>query len=625
MPIRPGTDAAFLLSMANLMVNEYDLYDKNYLKRNTNAPYLIDNSGRYVRDRESQKPLIWHPTTERALVFDDPSASDFALDGVYEVGDVVCRPSFQALRDHLKTYTPEYAENITTVPKETTRRIAKEFGGSASIGATIEIGGKVLPFRPAACVWYRGLSAHSHSMLSGMAAELLDVLVGAVDVPGGLLASGQMPYVVSEDGLISAAPGSYFVHPAYPPRKVIPPLSQDLFELLPVACYSRPFFIFGMLEPEKYKSSFSIDMVVQVRANFAKTSVSRNVILQLMKKIPFFVSFNVDLDETSQFADIVFPDLHYLERVGTGLEQTRMLVRSGKIPDKWYAQKPAMSPGVDSPWGEKFISNGLVFLELAKRAGFLEEMYKTLNFVWQLKEPYKLLQGKEYEFEELIDRYLRSMLGDAKGWSWFLEDGLNVSERSPEEMYPGAFRRGRTHLYYEFMIEAGKEVDKVTHELGIPWDSSDYLPLPEWKPCPSYEKEKSKEFDLFLVNYKIPQQGFSLTDSKNNMLQNLTDRHRDNDILINPDTARTKGIADGDVILIENTVGSKSRGRARMSELVHPEVVACQGSAGRFAKGGRNDTARGIHFNDMVIFDSAHVDYVTAALDSCVRVQVCKE
>ena len=33
------------------------------------------------------------------------------------------------------------------------------------------------------------------------------------------------------------------------------------------------------------------------------------------------------------------------------------------------------------------MSNGQILLALAERAGFLDDVYRSLNFVWELKDP----------------------------------------------------------------------------------------------------------------------------------------------------------------------------------------------------------------------------------------------
>ncbi len=48
-PIRPGTDAAFGLSMLQVLLNELAIYDAPFLKSKTNAPYLIGPDGKVAK------------------------------------------------------------------------------------------------------------------------------------------------------------------------------------------------------------------------------------------------------------------------------------------------------------------------------------------------------------------------------------------------------------------------------------------------------------------------------------------------------------------------------------------------------------------------------------------------
>ena len=65
-----GTDAAFLMSLTNLLVNEYKIYDESYLKKRTNAPYLINTNGYYARDqiRASHSFGIRNPEKRKHLM-----------------------------------------------------------------------------------------------------------------------------------------------------------------------------------------------------------------------------------------------------------------------------------------------------------------------------------------------------------------------------------------------------------------------------------------------------------------------------------------------------------------------------------------------------------------------------
>ena len=58
------------------------------------------------------------------------------LEGTFEVDGRQCSTGFTLYKEHLKTYTPEYQESITTVPAATIRQVAKELGEAACIGQT---------------------------------------------------------------------------------------------------------------------------------------------------------------------------------------------------------------------------------------------------------------------------------------------------------------------------------------------------------------------------------------------------------------------------------------------------------------------------------------------------------
>ncbi|MDP6501938.1 MAG: molybdopterin-dependent oxidoreductase, partial [Dehalococcoidales bacterium] len=211
-PIIPGTDAAVILAMCNIMVNELGIIDEPFLKLKTNAPYLVGPDLKYVREKgpargvkgerhgsqggvgeektfigddETNKPMVWDAGEGKAKVYDDPTIKDYALEGEYEFRGIKCQPSFQLLKEHLKQYTPEMASRASTVPAETIRRIATEFAHEAQVGSTITIDGHNLPYRPVAAVVFRGGQGHENAYHICSAVGLLSSLVGAVEVPGG--------------------------------------------------------------------------------------------------------------------------------------------------------------------------------------------------------------------------------------------------------------------------------------------------------------------------------------------------------------------------------------------------------------------------------------------------------
>ncbi|MDO8596532.1 MAG: molybdopterin-dependent oxidoreductase, partial [Sulfuricaulis sp.] len=196
-PIRPGTDAALANSMLHVLLNELGIYDAPFLKHKTNAPYLVGADGRYVRDAATQKPLVYDAADGKVKTHDDPSLSDPAISGSFDAQGRPARPAFELLRDHVTKYSPEATEKITTIPAATVRRIAREFGEAARIGETITLDGVDLPFRPACVDWAKGTQGHKHGFHNCWPLKVLNMVVGAVNVPGGILstaAAGKHPH-----------------------------------------------------------------------------------------------------------------------------------------------------------------------------------------------------------------------------------------------------------------------------------------------------------------------------------------------------------------------------------------------------------------------------------------------
>ena len=620
-PIRPGTDAAFLIGLANVLINELGIYDAAFLKDRTNAPYLIGADGQYFRDSNTRKPLIWDEADGVAKPFDAP-IGDAALFGTYTVLDQEVRPAFQVLASHIQKSSPEEVAQITDISALTIRRIAKEFGEAASIGATITIDGEQLPYRPVAVSWYRGLSSHKHAMLNGFAAMLLQTIVGGLDVPGGLMGFSRKEFRATEDGLLAIKQRVDRGSPtnSYPPRMVTPPTCHDLFNLFPVACYSMPFTLKGILEPDTYHTTeVQPNMLIQRRSNMMFNAGPTDIMTDMFRKIPFIVSFATEIEETTEFADVVFPSLHYLEQLDYGRE---IYYHTGSQPGVFFGQKPVVRPPFEPPW-DQMVSDTEIMLELANRAGFLEDVYAACNMIWKLPPDYALELDKRYTYQEMVDRFLKAQHGPDKGLEWYMEDGLEVYDRSLQERYPGAYPKPRIHVYHEYMIEAGHQVEAVTSDLDIPWDTSDYVPMAEWRPCAAHTP-KAPEYDLYLITAKVPYHALTFTGS-NPLLQEVGNRLGYDEIRVHRDAAKRKGLKDGDWVEIETDSGKTAQGRVTLTAGIHPEVAVVLGSGGRWAKSATHgEEPTGIHFNSLLTMDDEHMDFVSAAVDSCLRVKISK-
>lgn len=624
-PIRPGTDAAFALSLMNVLVNELGLYDTEYLKRYTNSAYLIGPDGHYLRDPKDGRPLVWDSRRSRASTFDAVEEMDAAIEGSFQLEGLEARPAFHLFKEHLRSYTPERASEITSIPANAIRRVAREFGEAARIGAAIRIEGHDLPLRPAAACWYRGVSAHKHAMLNGMSIGQLNVLIGAVDVPGGILnASASGPFWGPQEGadglLVPGNPFTYrHMRTPVPPRKVKQPETLELIELFPVSVYARAMLWLGILHAEEFGLPYRAEVLIQCRTNMMATAGDPGVMAEALRRIPFMVSFSVYEDETTQFADLLLPDTHSLERLVPIVFNPYYHYNNAPLPGEEWSfnfQQPVVKPQ-----GEARYWMG-VLLEAAERLGLSGDLYTAFNEIAHLEEPYKLNPGKQYSWEEICDCWAKSYCGAEHGLDYFLNHGYyKAGKRDVRQSYPRAFHKGRIPLYLEHFIGAGKEVREFTEERSIPWDTSDYIPLVEWRPCPAHG-ESPPEYDLFVVNQKLPFLTFSFT-SENPWLMDLAVHNaKVFNVGINEKTAQAKGIADGDEIELETPGGRKVRAVARLTQGIHPECLAVPGILGRWVTSSDRTRGRGVHFNSLVDYTMDRLDTLSAALDACVKVKV---
>ncbi|MBI4322221.1 MAG: molybdopterin-dependent oxidoreductase [Chloroflexi bacterium] len=620
-PIKPGTDAAFALGMLNVIVNELNVYDGEFLRKYTNAAYLIGTDGLYVRDEAGDKPLLWDMDLSAPVPYDQIDANRAALEGEFEVQGQKAKPAFQLLKEHLQKYPLERVAEITTIPAETIRRIAREFATAARVGSTVVIHGQELPYRPVSANWNRGPIAHKHAMHVGYAIQMLNIVVGAIDVPGGHMgvAVKGPDWEPSEgpDGLLVAAPVVTLTYGVYPPRKARRPQTLELMELMPVSVYGGPFVPATLLEPEKFGLDYRCKMMIQVRSNTVLSGFEPRRIAEAYANIPFVVSFATVVDETAELADIVLPDTHSLERLDPFPNRLTEFILAGESSWYYMLRQPVVKPyGQARHWIE-------VLLDLADRIGIQANLYQVANTLLRLKDGEKLDPRVKYAYAEIVDRALRSRFGDEHGLEWFKANGFITLPRSIQEAYPRPFVKGRIPLYLEYYIRAGQDVEKITKEMGIYWETDDYIPLPEWKPCESHESNPS--YPLIATNFKVPFHTHSYT-AENPWLEDVSFQSlwEPDSILINSKTAAAQNIANDDAVWLETERGHRVQGRAKVTECIHPEVVATIGLSGHWAKGMPIARGNGIHFNSLIPYDLKRMDFVSSALDACVRVRVLK-
>lgn len=642
-PIRVGTDGAAALGMINVILNELNTWDAEYLKLKTNAPYLIQSDGHYVRDKKTNKPLIWDPEAKKAKTFDDKTIKDYALLGSFTVNGKKCKPSFQLFKDHVKKEYPlDKVSEITSVPEEVLRRIAKEFVDHAQIGSTITIKGKQLPLRPSAAIFFRGSQGHTNSGWTCLSIDLMNHVVGAADVPGGSMGHGPpvsfghpdtgkpntVPYPC-DDGLM-VVKGWVYDHKPYPLREPGPPKRLDLQDMFPCSVYNS--FTIMSEDWEKYLETFKIDYRPSVMINFGSNSVmtmgnAEQITENFLKKFEFIFSFNIYQNEfTEAVADVVLPDTCFLERYTPCVTFPSTFCHpTGMDHWVWQIRQPVVEPLYERRDFNE------VMLELAKKLGIQGKYMEAINNIIPVRyggdmdKKYRFDPKKDYTWEQICDNVLKDRLGDKKGLKALKKTGLEQWPTQVEEMYWRWFTPVRVPIYFEYFLDAGKKLGKVLKSFGREdmFDLSYYEPLAQWNPCPSHTM-KNKEFDLWAFCWRPSFHTQSSTQNNPWLDEISVEDPFVYLIQLNEKAALAKGIKDNDMIWVENSIGKKIKGNARLIQGLHPEHVCIAGCHGHWAKGTPVSKNKGVFFDDLVICDEAHTDALTQGTDACVKVKIYK-
>ncbi len=629
-PIRPGTDAAMALAMANCLVNEFRIVDTEYLRTKTNAVYLIRPDGTYARDPRSGKPLVWDDNSGATKPYDDPGAKHAALEGMYQANGESCQPAFARLKEHLKKYTPKRAEEITGVPAETIRRVAREFGEAARVGSTIVIDGVTLPYRPASAIFFRGAQGHKNSMHNCFAVDLLNHIVGCADVVGGTLGfnpvcyghpeTGRPHYVprADRDGLM--ATGVWMLpHVPYPPAEPRRPDSLGFIELFALSHVS-PIMASSDQEQcwQKFKLPYRPKMMINYGANSIMSVGNKDAVAASLKTYDFIVSFDIFLNEFSDFADIILPDACYLEVVDPRPNFPFIFNHpAGEGEWGWPIRQPVVQPTHDRRSARD------VMLQLAYRLGLGAEINMALNSYYGLDGPEMLDPSKVYTMEEIADRDLKHNFGPERGLAWFKEHGVITWPKRVDEVYWRPFLDVRIPIYHEYLIDLVQRTGSICREAGLRLDPSYYGPCPEWLPCPSHEVT-DPDFDLFAFYYRDAVQcnGFTMENPWLDEAARIDPySYR---IAINADTARRKGLADNDVVWLQTVTGRRVAGRIKLTQAVHPEAVGIAACAGHWSKHQPIAQGKGVFFNDLLEVDFEHTSPVNLNLDLCTKVKVTR-
>ncbi len=546
-PIRPGTDGAMALAMGHVIVRD-QLYDRGFVEEWTVA---FDKYAEYVKDK-----------------------------------------------------TPEWAEQITSVPAGTIERIAREFATT----------------KPAVIDAWSGPGQHSNGVQGGQAIACLAALVGGYDRPGTLV----LPVKGGAKHIDFAAP------------KIDKPRFDGL-ETYPMG-HSSGVYTESINRLAEGKGPYKARMAMIVFQNPMMAIPGTQVVEKALKSLEFIVVNDTMMSETALMADIVVPGATYLERYDWQGHWVTWKVIG--------LRQPVVKPIFGQPTEAEFVC------ELGRRLGLKTEDGK--DHFWEGHVSHQRVEDRTAWYEEYLSA--EGLAGDAKmsledfkklpGACWVSKDGT-AYEKHRSAVKPSLVLEDKD-VYDKPKEDATRKkvgivdgeniLDKPTAEGGQPigkivdgkpfYVKGDKTLLDKpasakgkqigtiiggkpikgfmtpsgkcefvsgaltgkkdaWgrdiNPLPVYEPRKwqpTAEYPLYMINWKESEH--THTRTQNNRY--LSEIAPDNPLMINVEAAKKLGLADGDAVWVESPYG-KVGAKVHVTQGIHPEVVGLRHGGGHWALG----------------------------------------
>jgi anaerobic selenocysteine-containing dehydrogenase len=565
LPIRPGTDLALAQALTNVLVADGTI-DRDYLISFTNAPYLVGDDGLFVRDGDT--PLVWDERTGAAVAAGTRGATP-ALDGVYEVDGREVRTAFEIFKDHIAERTPEWAAEICDIPAADIRSTARDMGSAASIGSTIELEGKTLPYRPVGVMAYHAMQQEMGFQATRALAQMLMVL-GALGAVGGTLATTKWEIddkYYEWDAVEIGDPPYGFT------------LSSSKY--FPINSGSTAVAATVMNDPAAFEVEQIPEVMILHMANPVVSFPNTETIKEALAKLKFTVVLSPWLSETADlFADVVLPTATVEKYEGPNSGSDTYI-------DALTIRTPPMDPLFESR-GEIDI-----YIDLFERMGLLlgdGGFLHHINEAFEIEGPHAIPTDRKVTARDILDAYARDH--DVPGGIEYFESKSSTYVTGPipvEERYGYAMSPPFGGVLHRFYGESLLRYQRTMRAKGadeIFW--RDYTPLPTWRDLTM--DASPAEYDLYLISHKLVEHKQSRT-SFIPLLKELTGGQR---LDINTKTAQARGLAENDWVLVEshNAVTGETRTvrtQVHLTETLRPDTVSMRHGYGLWTHPGAND------------------------------------
>ena len=604
LPIKPKTDAAFLYALAHVLVIEEarERLDVEFLYRHTSSPYLVGPHGFYLRDPKTREPLIHSSLEGTARVTAIELGPD---DEVLAEGELEGETAFSKLVAHLGPYSPRWAAAICDIPAGTIRRIAREYLDAACVGQTIEVEGKHLPYRPVAVSLGKTVTNGWGGFECCWARTLLAALVGALEVPGGVLGTTvrlNRPMSQRHES-VSRGPDGLMAFPFNPTDRAHwtarPNIRNAYRSMVPLAgdgpwsqALGPTHFSWMFLDgtPEGLPPVTLPELWFVYRTNPAISFWDTERLGARMARFPFVVAFAFTRDETNHFADVLLPDAGDLESL--------QLIRIGGskyIEQFWDHEGFALRQPAVAPQGEARDFTDIA-TALAERTGLTQKYNAAIN-KGALGVPLKDFSvdvSKTHSRDAIWEAACKAASAEvtggaaAHGLDWWKEHGLATRPfpRTAWYLFPTLKAQGlRFEMpYQERLARIGAQLGRRLHENGMHWwdkQLAEYQALPAWKDFPG-EWEAGPERPFWLLTSRSMQYAWGGNVGMQ-MIKEVADNVAGHGgVIMNAGAARKLQIEDGDWLSL-SAGDSSVRARAVLREGIRPDTLLLLGQFGHWA------------------------------------------
>jgi anaerobic selenocysteine-containing dehydrogenase len=520
--VRPGTDGALALGLANQMI-ERGWFDRDFIRDWSNGPFLVrEDTGRLLRESDlapngdSKCYVAWCTKSGKPIAYDaslgryEGSSEYLALTGEFDIpaagGAIRCRSVFEHYAALCRRFTADVVEATCWIPRAHLEEAARLIWQS----------------RPVSYYAWSGHEQHANATETARAMALLYALTGSFDAPGGNV---MLPAVPSRPIMGKELPAAQRLAPS------VGVASRPLGPARWGAVTARDFYaavLDGVPYPVRGLIGFGSNMLL------SQADPGRG--REALAALDFYAHADLFMTPTAAMADIVLPVASCFEaealKIGFEIDvagQSLVQFRQAVVP----------------PPGEARSDIEFIF-GLADRLGFRKEFW-----------------------DGNIDASYRDRLGP----SGVTLEGLRAE--------PGGVRVELTtrHKKYAEVDKGGSAKGFATPSRKVEFWSETfqdhgYAALPDFiepRNGPVANPDLASRYPLVLTCAKPT----VFCQSQHRGLPSLRSKAHHPGIELHPDAAATRGVAEGCWVTVETPAGGM-RARAHLNDKLDPRVVIGQ-------------------------------------------------